>query len=276
MSGGQIALNKAGIKYENYFASEIKKHAIETTQLNYPNTIQLGDVRKVNAKDLPKIDLLIGGSPCQDFSTQNKNRTGLAGLKSSLFFEYLRIWHEIREINPKAKFLLENVHMLPSDFAALTNYMEVYPFETNGNIVSAANRPRLFWTNIGPAYTDLFGFKHSNISQPKDKNILLQSILTDGYTDLKKANTLKTKNTSINTTNPGIQNRYNKQLENVVFLNESCNFSDGVRWFNQTELERLHNVPEGYTRNLDVKKAHDLIGDGWTIDIIVHIFNYLK
>jgi len=236
----------------------------------------LGDVRKVSAKDLPKIDLLIGGSPCQDFSTQNKNRTGLAGLKSSLFFEYLRIWHEVREINPNAKFLLENVQMLPSDFAALTNYMEVYPFETNGNIVSAANRPRLFWTNIGPAYTDLFGFKHSSIPQPKDKNISLQSVLTNGYTDRNKAFTITLKNCAKNTNTPTLEKRYNSGMENVVFLNQNCNFSGGVRWFNQTELERLHNIPTGYTINLDVKKAHDLIGDGWTVDIITHIFKYIK
>ena len=89
MSCGQIALNRAGIKYDNYFASEIKKHAIETTQRNYPSTIQLGDITKIKASSLPKIDLLIGGSPCQDFSSANRERKGLDGAKSGLFFEYL-------------------------------------------------------------------------------------------------------------------------------------------------------------------------------------------
>jgi DNA-cytosine methyltransferase len=98
MSCGQIALNRAGIKYDNYFASEIKPHAIKVTQHNYPNTIQLGDVRNIKAEDLPKIDLLIGGSPCQDFSIANKDRTGLNGEKSSLFFEYLRL---LKELKPK-------------------------------------------------------------------------------------------------------------------------------------------------------------------------------
>ena len=98
MSCGQIALNRCGIKYDNYFASEIKPHAIKVTQHNYPKTIQLGDVTKVFAKDLPKIDLLIGGSPCQDFSACNKERKGLKGSKSSLFFEYLRLKNEL---NPK-------------------------------------------------------------------------------------------------------------------------------------------------------------------------------
>ena len=107
MSCGQIALNRAGIPYDNYFASEIKKHAIETTQLHYPKTIQLGDVTKIKSEDLPKIDLLIGGSPCQDFSQANKERLGLKGEKSSLFFQYKRL---LDELNPKY-FLLENVSM---------------------------------------------------------------------------------------------------------------------------------------------------------------------
>lgn len=270
MSCGQIALNKAGIKYDKYFAAEIKKHAIETTQINYPETIQLGDVTKVFAKDLPKIDLLIGGSPCQDFSSQNKERKGLAGIKSNLFFEYLRL---LVECEPKY-FLLENVIMLPEHFAKLSNYMQIYPVEINGSLVSGANRRRLFWTNI-EYYEDLFGFKHTNIPQPKDEKILFQSVLTDGYTDLKKANCLKTAD-SVSLKNwQSAKVRYDKQFENIVFNSPDCDFQKGYRTLNQTELERLHNIPEGYTKNLNVKKAHDLIGDGWTVDVIAHIFSYL-
>ena len=106
ISCGQMALQKAGIKYGNYYASEIKKHAIETTQYNYPNTIQLGDVHDIKAEDLPKIDLLIGGSPCQDLTYINcKGRAGLEGEKSKLFYEYVRL---LEELNP-TYFLLENV-----------------------------------------------------------------------------------------------------------------------------------------------------------------------
>jgi site-specific DNA-cytosine methylase len=278
MSCGQIALNKAGIEYDNYFASEIKKHAIECTQFNYPNTIQLGDIRNIKASDLPKIDLLIGGSPCQDFSMQNKNRTGLMGLKSSLFFEYLRLKNEC---NPKY-WLLENVTMLPLHFAVLSNYMETYPFETNGALVSAANRRRSFWTNIGPFYNDLFGFRHCDIPQPKDKNITLQSILTDGYTNENKSGNIRTIN-GFNITDDIDNNQWHfinrvikNKFENVVYENLDCDYKKGFRFFNQTELERLHNIPKGYTKMLNVKKAHDLIGDGWTVDIIVHIFNFLK
>jgi len=107
MSCGQIALQKAGIKVNKYFASEIKKHAIKVTQHNFPNTIQLGSVLDVKASDLPKIDLLIGGSPCQDFSSANKEKLGLQGEKSGLFYEYLRL---LKECEPKY-FLLENVAM---------------------------------------------------------------------------------------------------------------------------------------------------------------------
>lgn len=273
MCCGQIALNKAGIKYDTYFASEIKKHAIETTQLNYPNTIQIGDVTKIKANDLPKIDLLIGGSPCQDFSVQNKERKGLNGLKSNLFFQYYRL---LKELNPTF-WLLENVNMLPEHFAILTNYMGTYPFETCGSLVSAAKRPRLFWTNIGPYYNDLFGFRHSSIPQPKDKNIFLKDILTDGFTERIKANTLKTSDSISLTDWKKAKHRYNiGGFENVIFKTPDFDFSKGYRVLNQIELERLHNIPEGYTQNLDVKKAHDLIGDGWTVDIISHIFSFIK
>lgn len=281
MSCGQIALERAGIKVNNYFASEIKKHAIQVTQHNYPNTIQLGDVTKINTADLPKIDLLIGGSPCQDFSQQNRERSGLKGIKSNLFFEYYRL---LKELSPE-HFLLENVMMLPEHFATLSNYMECYPFETNGSLVSAAMRRRLFWTNIGPSYYDLFGFRHCDIPQPKDLKINLQSILTEGYTDSKKATCLKTTNggsiradfeAEFEHNHNLVQKRYYTGFDNFVFKSPDFDIRKGIRFFNQTELERLHNIPEGYTSILPVKKAHDLIGDGWTVDIVAHIFSFLK
>jgi hypothetical protein len=276
MSCGQIAFDKLGVKFDGvnnkYFASEIKKHAIETTQLNYPNTIQLGDVMKIKTSDLPKIDLLIGGSPCQDFSQCNINRKGLAGLKSNLFFEYYRLW---KELNPKY-YLLENVIMLPEHFATLCNYMETYPFETCGSLVSAALRRRLFWTNIGPYYYDLFGFRHCDIPQPKNKKISLQSILTDGFTDSKKAQCLTLTTHAKITSLESIKKRIGKlPLETIIYPDTKFDINSNIRFFNKTELERLHNIPEGYTKNLTINKAHDLIGDGWTVDIIAHIFSFL-
>lgn len=176
MSCGQIALKESKIKINKYFASEIDKFAIQQTQHNFPNTIQLGDVTKVKAKDLPKIDLLIGGSPCQGFSFAG------AGLnfedpRSALFFEYVRILKELREVNPDIKFLLENVNMKREHLGVISKYLEIYPVRINSNLVSAQNRDRFYWTNIRTRTEGLFGELWSDIPQPKDRGILLKDIL---------------------------------------------------------------------------------------------------
>ena len=143
-------------------------------------------------------------------------------------------------------------------------------------------RRRLFWTNIGPEYYDLFGFRHCDIPQPFDKKISLQSILTDGYTPRFKANCLKLKDSGgisldLRRDKILVQKRfYDSGFENIIFNSPEFKIEKGIRFLNQIELERLHNIPEGYTKNLNCSKAHNLIGDGWTVDIIVHIFQYLK
>ena len=174
ISCGHIALDRAGIKVDKYFASEIKDIAIKVTQSNYPDTIQLGDITKVNADELPQIDLLIGGSPCQDFSLANRNVTGLDGEKSSLFYHYYRL---LKELKPKY-FLLENVRMKKDDQAKLSELLGVEPIAINSNLVSAQNRPRLYWTNI------------PNIVTPADKQIDVNDILDSGYCPLEKARCL--------------------------------------------------------------------------------------
>src|ERR1700751_2363920 len=190
MSCGQIALERGGHKVNNYYASEIKPHAIETTQINYPNTIQIGDVTKIKTNDLPKMDLLIGGSPCQDLSLAHKERFGLEGSKSSLFFEFLRIKNELQKRNPNLKFLLENVAMTDKNMELISQYMGTYPVNINSELVSAQNRNRFYWTNIGPEDFDLFGFRRSTIPQPKDKKIYLKDIIEYGYTDMDKSRCL--------------------------------------------------------------------------------------
>ena len=157
MSCGQIALDKLGIKVNNYFASEIDKHAIKVTQHNYPNTIQLGDVMKVKGSDLPKIDLLIGGSPCQGFSFAGKG-LNFDDPRSKLFFEYVRLKNEL---NPKY-FLLENVKMKKEYQNIISGYLGVEPIMINSNLVSAQNRVRYYWTNIPVK------------GLPNDKSILLK------------------------------------------------------------------------------------------------------
>lgn len=147
MSCGQIALRELGIPVEKYYASEINKHAITQTQLNFPNTIQLGDVTKLSAKNLPKIDLLIGGSPCQGFSYAGK-MLNFDDPRSKLFFEYVRILNECRDINPDVKFLLENVVMEKKCERTISELLGLRPVKINSALVSAQNRVRLYWTNI--------------------------------------------------------------------------------------------------------------------------------
>jgi DNA (cytosine-5)-methyltransferase 3A len=197
MSCGQIALNRLGIKYDNYYASEIDKYAIKVTMENYPNTIQLGSVTDIDTSTLPKIDLLIGGSPCQSFSFAGK-RKGMATksnveihtlsqylqLKSEgyefegqsyLFWEYVRI---MQEVKPKY-FLLENVRMEEKWEKLLSRTVGVNPIMINSSLVSAQSRERLYWTNIGMIPAGLFGHLESAIKQPKDKKLLLKDILQD-------------------------------------------------------------------------------------------------
>lgn len=178
MSCGQLALQKAGIKVKQYYAAEIDKHAIQVTQHNFPNTIQLGDVTKVFAKDLPKIDLLIGGSPCQGFSFAGK-QLAFDDPRSKLFFEFVRLKNEC---NP-TYFMLENVKMKKEFEIIISKYMGVAPIEINSALLSAQNRVRLYWTNIAAEPYGLFGDMQCMIPQPKDKGILLRDILQSNVAD---------------------------------------------------------------------------------------------
>lgn len=288
MSNGQIALEREGIKVDKYFASEIKPHAIKVTQYNYPDTIQLGNIKNIKAKDLPKIDLLIGGSPCQDFSQANKEKLGLNGLKSGLFFEYLRL---LKELKPKY-FLLENVAMDDYSYSTISEYLGTYPVNINSERVSAQLRQRSYWTNIGQESFDLFGFRRCEIPQPTNKNISFQSILDNGYTDRIKSRCLLESESR----NPGYTysalRRYMilgfinivfkdketyKKYSNMTEKEMELHFVKGdIRQLNQNEMERLQTVPEGYTSILNRNEAASLLGDGWTVDVIAHIFKYLK
>ena len=178
ISCGQIALERVGIEYDSYFASEIDKHAIKVTQTNYPNTIQLGDVTQVFAKDLSKIDLLIGGSPCQGFSFAGK-QLAFDDPRSKLFFEFVRLKNEC---NP-TYFMLENVKMKKEFEIIISKYMGVAPIEINSALLSAQNRVRLYWTNIAAEPYGLFGDMQCMIPQPKDKGILLRDILQSNVAD---------------------------------------------------------------------------------------------
>jgi DNA (cytosine-5)-methyltransferase 3A len=272
MSCGQQALERVGIKVDNYFASEIKKHAIQLTQHHYPNTKQLGDVTKIKGADLPKIDLLIGGSPCQDFSSANKEKLGLEGLKSGLFYEYLRL---LKECKPKY-FLLENVAMEDFSYNTISHLLGTFPVDINSSLVSGQLRQRSYWTNIGPEYMDMFGMRYSAIPQPIDKKISFQSLLESGYTDRLKARCILESESRPLKSKDKLYRRYSELgFVNIVFDNKYFKFNENIRILSQLELERLQTVKDGYTSILSRNDAACLLGDGWTVDVIAHIFKYI-
>ena len=205
MSCGRIALRELGAKIDTYYASEVDKYAIQQTQYNFPDTVQLGDVRNVDARKLGHVDLLIGGSPCQSFSFAGK-RAGMstkekeeiytldrylelkqAGFEfegqSYLFWEYVRILQELRESNPSVLFLLENVEMGKQWEDVIDQALGVKGVHINSALVSAQVRKRIYWTNIRTFQANLFDVPESAIPQPKDRGILLKHILDDEVPD---------------------------------------------------------------------------------------------
>ena len=179
MSCGQIALRELGIKVDAYYASEIDKFCIAQTQLNFPDTIQLGDVRGVTLANLPKIDLILAGSPCQGFSFAGK-QLNFEDPRSVLFFQFQRIAHQAYYLNPDMKFLLENVRMKKSSEEIITRCLDgLRPVVINSALVSAQNRVRLYWSNIRTAPATLFDGYNTDIPQPADRGIYLRDILED-------------------------------------------------------------------------------------------------
>lgn len=266
MSCGQIALNKIGLKYDNYFASEIDKYAIQVTQKNYPNTIQLGSVIDIDTSKLPKIDLLFGGSPCQGFSLAGK-QLNFEDERSKLFWEYVRI---LNEVKPKY-FLLENVIMKKEWEDIISNVLGVKPIKINSSLVSAQNRPRLYWTNI------------PNVSQPNDKNITLKDILEDNVQTNYKLSDAKIKR--VLETKRGKGFFYNKTHSKCGTLISGYykQPTDGIyidlgfkRKLTPTECEKLQTVPLNYTDCVSDSQRYKMLGNGWTIDIIAHIFSFIS
>lgn len=272
ISCGRLALERAGIKVKQYYASEIKDIAIQVTMDNYPDTIQLGDVTKIHYINgiletengnfnVGKIDIVMFGSPCQTFSIAMKTdkRIGLADKeKSGLFLECHRI---LREVNPRY-FLMENVaRMKDSDRDIISRMMGVEPIRINSKLVSAQLRDRYYWTNI------------ENVTQPEDKGILLKDIITSGYVDRDKARALLVSDCRPLTTKEKMIHRY-KKFTTLIWETEGDDNS--VRYMNQIELERCQTVPEGYTKCLNRNDAANVLGDGWTVDIISHILSFIK
>jgi DNA-cytosine methyltransferase len=268
MSCGQIALNRAGIKYDKYFASEIDKYAIEVTQHNYPETIQIGDILNVKGSDLPKIDIMFGGSPCQGFSFAGK-RLNFEDPRSKLFFEFVRLKEEL---NPKY-FLLENVKMKKEHEQVITEHMGVEPIRINSNLVSAQNRERLYWTNI------------PGIEQPEDKGILVKDIIDySGEHKILPPKTIQAqlyyaKNYKATGKAPTLTRElahgWGKNITPKCYL-EIKAITGEDRLFSPLECERLQTVPDNYSSIVSNTQRFNMLGNGWTVDVITHIFKNIS
>lgn len=319
MSCGMIALDRAGINVSEYYASEIDKYAIKVSDANYPDIVRLGDVQTINYQMLPKIDLLIGGSPCQGFSLAGKG-LNFSDPRSALFFEFV---HALRETKPKY-FMLENVSMKKEFQKAISKLLRCKPIKINSALVSAQNRARLYWTNI------------PNIIQPKDKKIMLSGILQNigscnlglkvrdkskcirvggrgsplkskqewDYPYIKTDKHLKIKTNQGKAsclTGGGHSGGNHSDMDIIVIQKPRGNNKGGpralngktptlsssgwvhnnhikdgeiIRRFSVTECERLQTVPDGYTQNKEVSNSqcYKMLGNGWTVDVITHIF----
>jgi site-specific DNA-cytosine methylase len=262
MSCGQIALDKLGIKVDNYFASEIDKYAIRVTQKNYPNTIQIGSVVDVKAENLPNIDLLYGGSPCQSFSKQGDG-SGFDG-KSKLFYEFVRL---LKEVNP-TYFLLENVVMKNEWKDIITESLGVSPIAINSKLISAQNRPRLYWTNI------------PNVKEPEDLNIFIKDVINTvfsseypNYLDLEYCGRKR----------KSLVSNYNKKANCLTAsmykgqISSYCkNDNDEIYKYTPEDCEVLQTVPVGYTKSVSNTQRFKMLGNGWTVDVIAHIFKNIE
>lgn len=297
MSCGQLALQRSNIPVTKYYASEIDKYAIKITQKNFPNTIQLGDVTDIPSYETikgNKIDLLIGGSPCQGFSFAGKH-LNFDDPRSKLFFEYVRLKNILK---PKY-FLLENVKMKKESEDIITKYMGVKPIEINSSLVSAQNRKRLYWTNIP--------FK----GQPKDKGLVLKDILEDdSVVDRDKALCIDANYFRGGT----LKTYFGKSRRQLVFnrcvqvgeadingfdilkrVYSRCGKSptlttmsgghrepktiigrDQWRKLTPLECERLQTVPDNYTEGVSNSQRYKMLGNGWTVDVIAHLLEEIK
>jgi len=297
MSCGQIALNNLGIKVDNYFASEIDKYAIQIAEKNYPNMVHVGDVTKLSYSDyrgclvrekeskyivdIPnskRIDLIMGGSPCQGFSRAGKG-LDFEDPRSKLFFEFVRL---IKECKPKY-FLLENVKMNSESRDIISKYLGVQPIYIDSAVLSAQTRKRYYWTNI-PYLLD-----------PVDQRIKLKDIIqTEGELKGSKVDermvTNKGKAYCLTARYAGATwwNSIERSQRTMIRIEDKVCFpeaetSQGIinekyNWRKLTpiECERLQTVPDNYTEGVSNAQRYKMIGNGWTVKVIEYILKNIK
>ena len=286
MSCGRIAAQNAEIDVVNYYSSEIDKNAISVSNLNWPENIQLGDVTKWRdwPIDWASIDLIIGGSPCQGFSFAGK-QLAFDDPRSALFFVYVDILNHIRSVNPDVKFLLENVKMKKEHLSVITEMLGVEPVFINSNLVSAQSRQRYYWCNW-------------KVTQPKDRNIagrdfyrIFKSQPTDESYMLKRAINKSSAKSAVglagfygNNSNSQRVYHLDGKLPCLLTNNTGGNnplwiTTDGCKTACAASiafLEFLQTVPEGYCKSATRNQAARMLGNGWTIEVISHIFSEMK
>jgi site-specific DNA-cytosine methylase len=276
MNTGRQALENIGIKVNKYYSSEIKPYAIALTQYHFPDTIQVGDVTKWREWDIDwgSIDLILSGSPCQDLSAAGK-RAGIHGAKSSLFFTFVDILNHIKSLNPNVLFLQENVGSASKlDVGIMSRALGVYPVRINSKLVTAQLRDRYYWSNIRTK-ENMFDIV-TDIPQPKDKNISFQDILTSGTTKREKAQALLERRSFCYTDEFSEKaQRFLRTREKfgliIIYLDNGL-----IRTVNKVEMCRLQGFPDNYCDILNEHKTQSLLGDGWTLPVIEHIFSFIK
>jgi site-specific DNA-cytosine methylase len=285
MSCGRISLDRAGIQIKKYYASEIDSHAIKVTQANWPETVQLGSVENWKEWDINwgSIDLLIGGSPCQGFSFAG-GQLAFDDPRSRLFFVYVDILKHIRLRNPNVKFLLENVKMKQEYLDVISRVLEVNPILINSDKVSAQSRQRYFWANWC-------------IQQPNNRKVLLKDILQKEeevdqvmYYGQKSIDYMMRGNEKWQQAGACRMDRYlqtaDKDKSFTLTANmykgvpyNFCNFTNGTpkyRKLTPIECERLQTVPDNYTNHVSNSQRYKMLGNGWTVDVIAHIFKCMS
>ena len=309
ISCARVALENLGYTVK-YYASEIDKYCIQISQKNYPDTIHIGDVKSATASMFEPIDLLIGGSPCQDLSLANSGRKGLDGKRSGLFWEYVRILHELK---PKY-FVFENVNSMPKESKRIiTETLGVESIMIDAALVSAQRRKRLFWTNIE---SDVFG--NCNIHLPVDRGILLKNILEDtpnvkpvsltkynyiirqldkGFTAINppKAITLTAtmydnwkgnyllyhlghgfKNELVEKLPDKYPTIHAQQPSNNHLLIIVDNETYTIRMLSPLECERLQSLPDNYTEGISSTRRYMCLGNAFNVEVIRHILSYMR
>ena len=267
-SGARLALTRANKKIDKYYTCEIDKYSSMVTKLNFPDTIALGDVTKVNFEMLPKINFLVGGSPCTDLSFAKGNGKGLEGEQSKLFYKYFEALEVLRKKNPEIKFLLENVKMKKEYEHRISDLLGVQPIFINSADFSAQNRQRLYWTNIP-------------VDEWTPCNDVLQDVLEDSVADRDKshcidANYFKGGN---------LKSYFEKHRRQLVFNYNPASIVTRWRKLTPLECERLQTVPDKYTKcgqkeNGDIveisnTQRYKMLGNGFTINVIAHIIKNL-